>query len=120
MDKISDICDLADEMMRSESQKTEMITIPSEMADKSVNQILYGEKSALTAIISSLNKAEIAELVALMWIGRGDFGRDPAQFKKIFADAHNRDLNLSLIYLLEELKLGEHLRNGLQHLKPCM
>lgn len=120
IDKISIICNLADEMMRSESQKTTVITIPSKMADKLINQIIYGEKNALTATIESLNRAEIAELLALMWIGRGDFGRDPTQFTKIFADAHNRELSLSLTYILEELRLGTYLRKGLQHLKPYM
>ena len=72
---------------------------------------------ALLEFISSLNKNELAELMALMWFGRGDFSNDPAEFPRALEKAQF-DVNLdeSPGYIAEKIPLEKYLRNGLRYL----
>ncbi|MCR5855663.1 DUF3775 domain-containing protein [Mesorhizobium sp. J428] len=66
----------------------------------------------LRAAIRELNEDEAAELVALMWIGRGDF--EPAEFKLAVEEAKGRADIKPWRYLLDRPLLGEWLEDGLQ------
>jgi len=63
-------------------------------------------------IIRELNQDEAAELVALMWIGRGDFGAD--EFPAAVAEARSRTDIKPVRYLLDRPMLGEWLEDGLE------
>ncbi|SMH51476.1 DUF3775 domain-containing protein [Mesorhizobium australicum] len=66
----------------------------------------------LRAAIRELNEDEAAELVALMWIGRGDF--EPAEFRLAVEEAKGRSDIKPWRYLLDRPLLGEWLEDGLQ------
>jgi len=66
----------------------------------------------LRAAIRELNEDEAAELVALMWIGRGDF--DGAEFATAIQEAKSRTDIRPWRYLLTHPLLGEWLEDGLQ------
>ena len=53
-----------------------------------------------------------AELIALMWIGRGDY--DASQFSEAVAEAKSRNDIKPARYLLNRPMLGEWLEDGLQ------
>lgn len=65
----------------------------------------------LRALIRDLNEDEAAELIALMWIGRGDF--DAAEFQEAVAEAKSRTDIKPARYLLDRPMLGEWLEEGL-------
>ena len=66
----------------------------------------------LRAHIRELNEEAAAELVALMWFGRGDF--DASEFKAAVQEAKSRSDIKPWRYLLERPMLGEWLEEGLQ------
>ena len=66
----------------------------------------------LRGMIRELNEDEAAELIALMWIGRGDY--DASQFAEAVAEARSRSDIRPVRYLLDRPMLGEWLEDGLQ------
>lgn len=66
----------------------------------------------LRRIIRELNEDEAAELVALMWIGRGDF--EAYEFAEAIEEAKLRRDIRPARYLLDRPMLGEWLEEGLQ------
>lgn len=69
----------------------------------------------LRELIADLNVDEAAELVAITWIGRGDF--DPADFDQAVIEAKERATNSTATYLLGLPHLPDHLENGLNELQ---
>ena len=65
----------------------------------------------LRQIIRELNVDEAAELIALTWIGRGDY--DAAEFSDAVADARQRNYRPAR-YLLGIPLLGDYLEEGLE------
>ncbi len=66
----------------------------------------------LRALIGDLNVDEAAELVALTWVGRGDFtGKEWAE---AVAEARQRANNRTANYLLGMPMLGDWLEEGLE------
>lgn len=66
----------------------------------------------LRALIGDLNVDEAAELVALAWIGRGDFSGK--EWKEAVAEARQRSNNRTANYLLGMPMLGDWLEEGLE------
>lgn len=66
----------------------------------------------LRALIEDLNFDEAAELVALAWIGRGDFTGD--EWEEAVAEAKARSNNRTASYLLGMPMLGDWLEEGLE------
>lgn len=68
----------------------------------------------LRELIDDLNVDETAELIALAWIGRGDFGSD--QWQEAVTEAAGRQTGRSRAstYLLGMPLLGEYLESGLE------
>lgn len=65
----------------------------------------------LTSVIDDLSDEEQVNLVALMWLGRGDGGiEDWAQLHREAEEAHNER---TAAYLLGEPRLADHLEEGL-------
>jgi hypothetical protein len=66
----------------------------------------------LRELIDDLNVDEAAELIALYWIGRGDF--DATEWQEALREARQRDLKRTSKYLLGMPMLGDWLEEGLQ------
>ena len=65
----------------------------------------------LRQIIRELNVDEAAELIALTWIGRGDY--EPTEFAEAIAEARQRNYR-PIRYLLGMPMLGDWLEEGLE------
>ncbi|ODT06472.1 MAG: hypothetical protein ABS58_11295 [Mesorhizobium sp. SCN 65-20] len=68
----------------------------------------------LRELIDDLNVDEAAELVALAWIGRGDF--DATEWAEAVAEARQRGNRRTAKYLLGMPMLGDYLEEGLEAL----
>jgi hypothetical protein len=66
----------------------------------------------LRELIDDLNVDEAAELVALTWVGRGDY--DASEFREAVAEARRRSNNRTAKYLLGMPMLGDWLEEGLE------
>lgn len=66
----------------------------------------------LRELIDDLNVDEAAELIALAWIGRGDY--DAAEWQEAVAEAKLRDKRRTAKYLLGMPMLGDWLEEGLE------
>lgn len=117
-EKIQHICNVAAERLAAEeSQQSDTVDITSKEAGDLVDEILDGEKDALLEALESLTRNELTELLALMWLGRGDFGHDPSDFAQALEKAshmHNKDE--IACYISDKNKLDQYLKNGLQYL----
>ena len=65
----------------------------------------------LTRLIDELDVDSSAELVALFWIGRGDFTRD--EHAAAITEARRSDFRTTARYLIGKPLLAEHLEAGL-------
>lgn len=68
----------------------------------------------LRGFIDALNEDEQAELVAIMWIGRGSF--EPEDFAEALATARNEATTPTADYLIGTPHLSDHLEAGLESL----
>lgn len=68
----------------------------------------------LAAAIASLNEDERDELVALLWIGRGDF--DTEEWAEALAQAHSELDRPAAEYLMGEPLLGDFLEEAISEL----
>lgn len=66
----------------------------------------------LRELISDLNEDEAAELIALAWLGRGDF--DAREWPEAVAEARQRGRRKTAEYLLGMPMLGAWLEEGLE------
>jgi len=68
----------------------------------------------LAAAIDGLNDDEVVDLIALAWIGRGDFtGSEWGEARQLADERHRRH---SAAYLMGMPALGDYLEEGLQQL----
>ena len=65
-------------------------------------------------LTDDLNIDEAAELVALVWLGRGDF--DAADYTQAVDEARDRAFAATSTYLLRMPMLADHLEGGLEAL----
>lgn len=77
------------------------------------------ESEDLTAVelrdlINDFNEDEAAELIALAWIGRGDF--DGTEWSEAVAEARQRPKKKTAAYLMGMPMLGDWLEDGLEAL----
>lgn len=68
----------------------------------------------LQAAIVDLNDDEVIDLIAIAWVGRGDFGRD--EFSSARSLATERHRPNSAPYLIGMPALGDYLEEGLAEL----
>lgn len=66
----------------------------------------------LRELIDDLNIDEAAELIALAWIGRGDY--DPSEWPEAVAEAKQRGHKQTAKYLMGMPMLGDWLEEGLE------
>lgn len=66
----------------------------------------------LRELIADLNVDEAADLVALMWVGRGDY--DAGEWAEALAEAKRRTDIRPVRYLMNRPMLGEWLEEGLE------
>lgn len=68
----------------------------------------------LRELIEDLNVDEAAELVAITWVGRGDF--EPEDFEQALQEARERAVGSTAKYLLGMPLLADHMEAGLDAL----
>jgi Protein of unknown function (DUF3775) len=66
----------------------------------------------LRELLQDLNDDEAAELIALVWLGRGDY--DPGEWKDAVAEARGRGRKRLDAYLMRLPMLAEWLEEGLE------
>lgn len=66
----------------------------------------------LRALINDLNVDEAAELIAIVWIGRGDF--EVSEWNEAVNEARQRNIRRTSTYLLGMPMLGDWLEEGLE------
>ena len=79
------------------------------LAEEATENLMEQE---LRQLIHELNVDEAAELIALMWIGRGDY--DAAEFAEAVNEARRRGNRRTAKYLLGMPMLGDWLEEGLE------
>lgn len=114
--KVNQICNLAAKQRTAEGEDYEIVNIGSNESDDLVDEILYGETDTLDKIIHSLTSNELTELLALMWFGKGEFGRDPSIFPQLLENAQQMAKDKKASYISGKNKLEKYLRVGLQYL----
>lgn len=65
----------------------------------------------LRSFISGLNEEEQTHLVALMWVGRGEYGRD--EWDEALAEAERAPHQSTADYLIDTPLLADYLEEGL-------
>lgn len=70
-----------------------------------------GTENQIRGVIEGLNFDEQADLVALVWIGRGDF--EPEEWPAALRRAHERHLHSTATYLMGMPNVGDLLEEGL-------
>jgi hypothetical protein len=68
-------------------------------------------RAELTEFIDAMDEDEQCELVALAWVGRGDYTAE--EWKTAVSEARARRGRPASLYLLESPLLASHLENGL-------
>ena len=68
-------------------------------------------RAELTEYIDAMDEDEQCDLVALAWVGRGDYTAE--EWKTAVEEAHARRERTASAYLLENPLLASHLENGL-------
>lgn len=89
---------------------------PSDDADREILEDHPDDPTfqELQDAILDLNEDEVVELIALAWVGRGDFGRD--EFDAARSLAMERHRPNSAPYLTGMPSLGDYLEEGLSEL----
>jgi hypothetical protein len=97
--------------------KNKIISLSDEKIDKICLLAFAGNNDDTRDYISTLDKIELAELMALMWLGRS--GRhDLSVFQELFEWAQNSiSMKNSPGYITGKLQLETYLRDGLKLLK---
>ncbi len=86
---------------------------PTDDCDLDILQDTPGDLtgSDLRVVIDALNVDQAAELVALMWIGRGEY--DPKEWPRVVERARERATGPTSRYLMGVPMLGDYLETGL-------
>jgi Protein of unknown function (DUF3775) len=71
-------------------------------------------REELRAVIETLDEDELIDVIALAWVGRGDFGRSDWPDARALADERHR--RHSSAYLMGMPALGDYLEEGLAEL----
>jgi hypothetical protein len=92
---------------------------PTEEGDEEVEDILEATRSnptyaELIAAVEGLNDDERSELVAMMWIGRGDFS--PGDWDQALAEAQARHNGREAAYLAGTPLLADYLEDAADEL----
>jgi hypothetical protein len=75
------------------------------------------ERVALGRYLDQLSPDELAELIALMWLGRGDAGELPGDFPNLVSRARSEQFVPN--YAASKAPLGRYLRSGLRKLESA-
>jgi hypothetical protein len=86
---------------------------PSDDGDREVLEDYLDDPTyeELKTFLDSLNQDELAEIQALMWIGRGDYDKD--EWDDVVKEAMSLDPKRTPDYLIGTPLLGDYLEEGL-------
>ncbi len=87
---------------------------PTDDNERSVleDQVEDRTEAELRDALRSLNEDETIDVIALLWVGRGDFGREEwAEARRLAAERHRHD---STGYLLGTPTLADELEEGVE------
>jgi hypothetical protein len=89
---------------------------PTDDADREILEDYFDDPTLqeLQEAIVGLNEDEVIDLIAIAWVGRGDFGR--AEFDQARSLARERHRPNSAPYLIGMPSLGDYLDEGLAEL----
>jgi hypothetical protein len=110
--------DLSDEYNDGSEHESELD--PTTLTNRHAHEGLQEEESEdltsveLSELLDDLNIDEAAELVAIVWIGRGDF--DASDWEDAVKQARERAVGPTSRYLLGMPQLGDFLESGLNAL----
>jgi Protein of unknown function (DUF3775) len=93
----------------------------SNMSDDNFREVLEAypddpTRDELKSFIDDLNDDEQAELVALVWLGRGDYGDGSSGWSQAVKDARERRAGSTSEYLLGDPLLPDLIEEGLDRL----
>lgn len=74
---------------------------------------ISAEERVLEETIAALTKEELAELAAIMWLGRGAGGESAADFNDLVADGLGQYNDSFVDYISSKTPLADYLKNGL-------
>lgn len=66
------------------------------------------------SVVTDLDRSQQVEVVALMWMGRGDYS--PEEWKTVLQEASNEWTSYTADYLLAHPMVADHLSEGLEML----
>jgi len=110
--------DLSDDYNDGSERESELD--PTTLTDRHSHEGLQEEESEdltseeLSELLDDLNIDEAAQLVAIVWIGRGDF--DASDWEDAVKQARERAVGPTSRYLLGMPQLGDFLESGLNAL----
>ena len=110
------ICFIIAKARELESEDEGLEADGSNPADDKFVSVMSGDgansaRAELVGFIESMDEDEQCELVALTWIGRGQFTRE--EWESALAEAHARRERPTAEYLLGNPMLAPHLESGL-------
>lgn len=115
---IETICFIIAKAREFQAKEQVVIPDPSGSGDDWALQVLADHQDDLTvqevkAAISDLDGDLQAELIALMWLGRGDYGLEEWDDALACAQEDYEEHNATASYLLAHPMVADHLEEGL-------
>jgi hypothetical protein len=77
------------------------------------NYLTHPKRKKFKEIVNALSKEERAELLALVWLGRGDEGATLKDWESLIEHARNEDDEGTAEYLIEKALLADYIDRGL-------
>ena len=77
------------------------------------NYLTHPKRKKFKEIVNALSKEERAELLALVWLGRGDEGATLKDWESLIEHARNEDDEGTAEYLIEKALLVDYIDKGL-------
>jgi len=77
------------------------------------NYLTHPKRKKFKEIVNALSKEERTELLALVWLGKGDEGATLKDWESLIEHARNEDDEGTAEYLIEKALLADYIDRGL-------
>ncbi len=81
------------------------------------NYLTHPKRKKFKEIVNALSKEERAELLALVWLGRGDEGATLKDWESLIEHARNENDEGTAEYLIEKALLADYIDRGLARME---